>query len=594
MCGVAAVVTYRGADPMDVDELRRISEQQSRRGPDGSGEWLDPNGLVGLAHRRLAVIDLDARSAQPMRSADGKLVLVFNGEIYNFRAVRDELRAAGHNFRTESDTEVVLAAYAQWREKMYAHLRGMYAFALWDDVRRKLVLARDPYGIKPLYYSDDGRRVCVASQVKALIAGGRISREPSVVGWSGFLLFGSVPDPETIYEAVRAVPAGCYMEVGDAGVEGPFAHTPLAHLWAGPHRAGDRGELIRDALVDSVRHHMVSDVRVGVFLSAGIDSGALLALAQEVEGSAPYSLTLAFDEFRGQARDEAPIAHSIATRYGSHHVTWRVAREEFDAELPRIFADMDQPSIDGINTWFVAKAARELNWKVALSGLGGDELFAGYPSFRDVPRWQRLFSWTGGMPGLSGALAAAVGVVSRKPKLRGLARFGGSWAGAYYLRRGLFMPWELADVAPEWIPRDRDFLEGCLRAINALIGETPDSDYQRVSILESGWYMRHQLLRDADWAGMAHSVEIRVPFVDVELTRRVAPLIGCDRTDAKRILAEAPLRPLPRSVVDRSKTGFETPIREWLTPKRGVREHWSRSWARAVLSAQVDRAWNAG
>ena len=348
-----------------------------------------------------------------MISEDGRFVIVFNGEIYNYRELRCALETRGIRFRTTSDTEVLLHLYARHRAEMVHRLRGMFAFAIWDEERRGLFLARDPYGIKPLYTANDGWTFRFASQVKALLAGGQIARELEPAGLVGFYLFGSVPEPFTLYRDIRAVPAG-HTQWVDAG--GPREPEPFANLAAilaaGAESAAPRAglpELVRTAVLDSVRAHLLSDVEVGLFLSAGVDSGTLLGLMRDAGQREIRAITLAFDEFRGTEEDEVPLAAQVAERYQARHIVRHVDEREFRDDLPTILEAMDQPSIDGINTWFIAKAAREAGLKVALSGLGGDELLAGYPSFTDLPRWRRRLGPLAAVPGVGRVARMLIG-----------------------------------------------------------------------------------------------------------------------------------------------------------------------------------------
>ena len=571
------------------------------RGPDGAGTWWSADRHCGLAHRRLTILDLSDRASQPMISDDGSLVVVFNGEIYNYPQLRTELEAKGTRFRTTSDTEALLHLYRYYGAEMVHQLRGMFAFAIWDAGLRSLFLARDPYGIKPLYTANDGWTFRFASQVKALLAGGGVSRDPEPAGHVGFYLFGSVPEPFTIYRDIRSLPAGHTQWVDAAGPREPKSFVNLAMLLAakGQGPVGDPGDLVRTAVSDSVRAHLLADVEVGAFLSAGIDSGALLGLMRDAGQREIRAITLAFEEFRGTEEDEAPLAALVAKRYGAHHVVRRVSQREFLHDLPTILEAMDQPSIDGINTWFVSKAAREAGLKVAISGLGGDELLAGYPSFVDVPRWRRRFGPIAVVPGV-GRLARllmrafASPVVTAQPKSLGLLEYAHSWAGAYLLRRGLFLPHELGQVL------ERDFVREGLRRLKPLcrlaasLVPDPDSDIARVCALESAHYMRNQLLRDADWAGMAHGLEIRVPLVDLKLLKSLAPVLPrFARGGGKAALARAPSTPLPEEVVARSKTGFVVPTGTWISKAcklgplaEGVREPKglvSRRWSQVVL-----------
>ena len=609
MCGIAGVYAYHyAANAVDRGELRRIRDHMAARGPDGLGEWYSQDERVGLGHRRLTIIDLSERGAQPMTSADGKLVVTFNGEIYNYRQLRSSLEARGHTFRTQTDTEVLLQLYAQKGEAMVHDLRGMFAFGLWDVEKRALMLARDPYGIKPLYYADDGWTLRFASQVKALLAGGNVSRAPEPAGWVGFCLFGSVPEPFTTYQVIRALPAGSTLWVDRVGTHETKQYFSIADAYcraearSSPISDEDQQHGAREALLDSVRHHLVADVPVGAFLSSGIDSGALVGLMRDAGQQEIQTVTVAFEEFRGMREDEAPIAAETASRYGTQHTTRIVTEQEFRNDLPKILEAMDQPTIDGLNTWFVSKAARELGLKVAISGLGGDELFGGYPSFRDVPRWVRTLAIPGQIPAL-GDLTRCVmtGVFSQSlnPKAAGLLKYGGNYAGAYFLRRGLFMPWELPAVIGAEIARLGLRRLDPIRHIETLLKPKPRTSFGRVAALESSMYMRNQLLRDTDWASMAHSLEVRVPLVDVKLLSQLASITARNGSRSKHLLANSPRVPLPPKVIKRPKTGFATPIQSWLQRDNRIQEWrrvpalaankcaWARRWAFQVSAARA-------
>ena len=430
MCGLAGLYAYHyAANPIDLAELRTIRDHMAARGPDGEGEWLSADGRIGFGHRRLAIIDLSDRAAQPMASADGKIVIVFNGEIYNYRALRSDLESKGYVFRTQSDTEVLLQLYASKGAAMVRDLRGMFAFGLWDADKQGLLLARDPYGIKPLYYADDGWTLRFASQVKALVAGRRTGLDPDPAGWAGFFLFGNVPEPYTIYRDIRAVPAGATLWIDRRGLHEPERYFSLPQVFAEAERPAARPDAqsrIRAALIDSVRHHLVADVPVGIFLSSGVDSAALLGLMRDAGHDDIHAITLRYEEFRDRHEDEAPLAGVVARHYGARHTIRTVTHEEFRADLPKIFTAMDQPTIDGINTWFVAKAARELGLKAAISGLGGDELVGGYPSFTDIPRWVRWGRLSACVPFAGEAFRRTVSAVNdlvplAHPKIAGLS-----------------------------------------------------------------------------------------------------------------------------------------------------------------------------
>ena len=605
MCGIAGIYNYR-AGPVSRTELAVIRDHMAARGPDGSGAWFSSDQRVGLGHRRLSLIDLSEKGAQPMASADGKYVITFNGEIYNYRALRAALEAQGRVFVSESDTEVLLHLYQTMGAAMVTVLRGMFAFALWDVEKAGLLLARDPYGIKPLYLADDGKSLRFASQVKALLAGGQVSRDPDSAGWVGFHLFGSVPEPFTTYRAIRALPAGSTLWIDAAGAATPGAYFNIAETFVRAEQApldlpqAELQDYLRQALLDSVRDHMVADVPVGIFLSSGVDSGALLGLMRDTGQQQIDALTLTYEEFRTQAEDEGPLAARCARLYGSRHSVRVVTPKEFRDDLPLLFAAMDQPTTDGINTWFVAKATREFGLKAAISGLGGDELIGGYPSFRDVPRRVRYGALSHlHLDGLFRLFAEATGLDAvLHPKAAGVLRYAGGYAGAYFLSRGIFMPWELDKVMEPGMAKEGLALLEPVRHIAQALQPSPRSSFAKVAVMEASFYMRNQLLRDADWASMAHSLEVRVPLVDAKLLSAFAPATAqLAGGRGKKYLAQSPRIPLPREITDRRKTGFITPISQWLQQENGMqawrripqlnraRCPWARRWAYQVAAA---------
>jgi asparagine synthase (glutamine-hydrolysing) len=599
MCGINGIYAYSaGAAPVDENELMASRECMRSRGPDAADVWVSPDRRVGLGHRRLAIIDLSPAGAQPMRR--GERVIIFNGEIYNYRELRAQLEARGRTFTSHSDTEVLLALYDEKGEAMLGELRGMFAIALWDGDRRRMLLARDPYGIKPLYYADDGGTIRIASQVKALIAGGHVDKRFEPAAAAGFFLRGTVPEPFTMYRAIRALPAGSFTYVDAQGIRAPQQYFSIAATLrdavesARTFREAERQELVHDAVLESVRYHMVADVPVGSFLSSGIDSTAVVALAKESGATDLQTMTLRFEEYRGRDNDEAPLAALVAREYGVRHTIRDLALDDFRAELPRIFAAMDQPSVDGLNSYFISKAAAEMGLKVALSGTGGDELFGGYTSFRDIPRWMPITSVLSRVPGLGEGvyrLNSALAKRSRhiSPKMGEILRHGATYAGAYLVKRGRFLTSELPEVLGNEIAREGLERLDLIAILERAVTPDPGTPFARVSALESSLYLRNQLLRDMDWASMAHSLEVRVPLVDAHLLRKIAPALVTRKERGKQLLANAPRPPLPDVVRARRKTGFTLPIREWLKEEGRV-EFGKRSWARKVYEVMFSDA----
>ena len=609
MCGIVAIYGYHEtAHQIDQSELIRIRDHMTVRGPDGSGIWISSNNRVGFGHRRLSIIDLSNNATQPMRSSDGKLAVTFNGEIYNYKALRLQLQKKGYIFRTQSDTEVLLHLYAYKGEAMVNDLRGMFAFSLWDGNKHGMLLARDAYGIKPLYYSDNGRTLRVASQVKALLAGGAIPTTIDSAGLVGFYLLGSVPEPFTTYKKIKSLPAGTTLWIDKKGVHKPKKFFSIPEIFASAERDVESSsavfngkyaqEIVREELLDSVAHHLVSDVPVGAFLSAGIDSSSLVGLMRDAGQRDIKTITLGFNEFSGLHHDESLLAERLARHYGTSHTTRIVTEKEFHNDLPEIFEKMDQPSIDGVNSWFISKAAQDIGLKVAISGLGGDELFGGYSSFVGIPRWANRLSLPSRTPFLGDAIQKTLTMFSAfipglNPKLSGVVKYGGSYSGNYFLRRGLFMPWELSEIMDADMVNDGLERLGLLTNFHKFDPNWPKKDFGQIASFESINYMRNQLLRDSDWTSMAHSLEVRVPLVDTVLLKRIATiLISLQNIDTnKTLLASSPIKPLPKDFIGRPKTGFSTPMPSWISNSSMLSEQplpsfvckprtpWARKWA---------------
>ena len=600
MCGITGIFSYSDiSNQVDSEELLRIREAMISRGPDGAGLWLSENKRIGLAHRRLSIIDLSESGAQPMSTHDGCYHVVFNGEIYNYQELRVQLEAKGYFFRSNSDTEVLLHLYAEYNADMVEHLRGMYAFAIWDDKKQGLFLARDPFGIKPLYYSNDGKSFRFASQVKALLKGGRIDTTPQPAGHVGFYLWGYVPEPYTLYKGVSALPAGSTLWIDLAGHHNCNQFFNLSkevaqaeELARSMPSSSYTPEFLREAIKDSVQSHQIADVDVGLFLSAGLDSTTLTALAAESNNNNLNTISLGFEEYKNTDNDETVLAAVAAKHYGTHHQTRFLSKQDFMESMDDLMNAMDQPSTDGINTYFVSKIAKESGMKVALSGVGGDELFGGYPSFKHIPEMVKLFGWSRNVPSVGKTfrwLSAPILRHMTSPKYAGLLEYGGSYGGAYLLRRGLYMPWELPSVLDADMVREGwNDLQPLIHLEESIAGIGKDK--LKVSALELSFYMRSQLLRDVDWAGMAHSLEIRVPLVDINLFRTLLPSLVSRKPPTKQDMALVPNKKLPEKIFKRPKTGFSVPVREWLLSGDAtlVKERGLRPWAKYIYGQNLD------
>ncbi len=622
MCGIAGLVVNPAA-AVDVESaLGAMRDALVHRGPDGEGTFRSSDGRVGLANRRLAVVDLSPAAAMPMRNANGTVWITYNGEIYNAAALRAELTGCGAAFRSASDTEVILHGYETWGAEVVERLRGMFAIAIydareWPGSPQRLFLARDRLGIKPLYYAALPEVFAFASELKALQASGVVPGKLSPAGLVGYLLLGSVPAPVTIYDGIQALEPGCVLRLEISGSTTSPAH--IHRYWSFPPPADPAAPIpdpvgeVRALLDDAVRSHLVSDVPLGAFLSGGLDSTAVVTLMRAGHNGPLRTCSMVFEEAE---YSEAPYARAVARAVGAEHHERVVTADEVGKELDQVLGMMDQPTIDGVNTYFVAQTARQAGLTVALSGLGGDELFGGYSNtFRGVPRMWRAVRMAQRVPGgarlIQAGLQAFAGG-SRWLKVGEALARPASAASAYLACRGLFTPNEVRSlVGPElWAAASATF--DPMRAINEAVGEGGDigngwrptraGAFGWVSRVELSLYMRHQLLRDTDVMSMAHGLEVRVPLLDhilVEGVLRLPPTVHLNGGRPKGLLQAALGDRLPASIrARRAKQGFTFPFAEWLRgPLREQCANWHRGLAellRPEAVAAVERAWGAG
>ena len=555
MCGIAGILSTNPLLELVAGTLPRVLAALRHRGPDDQGIFRSASGHAALAHARLSILDLSPAGHQPMSTPDGRLTIVFNGEIYNFQELRATLQGGGVVFRSNSDTEVVLRAYEAYGAECVAKLRGMFAFALWDERERSCLLARDPFGIKPLYLAESAGRLVFASEVRALLASGLVARDLDPQGLHGYFRTGSVPEPRTLLKGVRCLEAG-HTAVWQAGQLQTKRYWEL-RFQPEAVAAPEAVQTVRQALLDSVAHHFISDVSVGVFLSGGIDSTALVGLARTVGRAGLHTYSIAFP---GTPGDEGGLAQRTAAHFGTTHHEWKLDAAAGRQLFSQYLQVMDQPSIDGLNTFTVAKFARDQGMKVVLSGLGGDELFGGYKSFREVPRLARLnrrLRWTG--PVRAGVRAVLRRV--HRPQLRRLGELLGQPARldtAYAALRGTFTDAEATALTRHYTGEEvsDDF------SIEAPPADPTPED--TVSRLELTRYMRNQLLRDSDVMSMAHGLELRVPFLDLPLMNTLTRIPAATRLQpGKRFLLQA-VPEVPDWIANQPKRGFMFPFDQWL------------------------------
>jgi len=606
MCGIFGIVSRESDVSRDV--LARALECLAHRGPDDSGTAVvecsaEAQSSVGLAHTRLSIIDLSPLGHQPMRDPVSGNWIVFNGEIYNFRELRKELEGAGVEFKSHSDTEVILAAYRVWGESCLTRLGGMFAFALWDAPRKRLLLARDPMGIKPLYYHQSKQNFIFASEVRTLLQTGLVPRKTDPTGVLSYLEFGSVYEPWTIVEGVMAVPPGHVLTVENGSVSSREYWNPLhassrAKSDASSGNGITTGDQLSEILRDAVLSQLVSDVPVGVFLSGGIDSSALVAVLSH-NGVRANTFSLVFQE---EEFNEGQYSREIARRFATEHQEIPVSQQDTLAVLPEALCAMDQPTIDGINTYLVSAKTRAAGVKVALTGLGADEMFAGYSNFRRVPKMEMFSKRFGRLPRLAQRpLAASValfaGKEDRSRKLAQLATDHDSIVHPYFLVRMLFGFAEREALLGAVFEDSERALESVLR--ESIARSSTLDPVNRVSYLESHWYMRNTLLRDSDFMSMAHGLELRVPFLDRALVEACFRIPGKKKLQGnlpKSLLLANLGVELPREIVNRPKRGFTLPFEQWLRGEMRpvvedalLKSDWDQT---SIRASAVREVWN--
>ena len=550
MCGIGGIFRRKAAPNPD-PRAGPLLEALRHRGPNDSGIYGSRDGHATLVHTRLSILDPSPSGHQPMRR--GSIALTFNGEIYNFARLRRELLQDEEIFETQTDTEVLLALFLRHGIGCLRFLRGMFAFALWDDCAQVGFLARDRFGVKPLYYglSQNGD-LLFASEVRALLATHSFPRKIDPAALGSYFVSGSVAEPRTLIAGISCLEAGQTLEwrVGHATFQRYYEIK-----FSPSSTEDDPIRTTREALLDSVRHHLVSDVPIGIPLSGGLDSGAIVSLAREFLPEPPATLTLAVEN---QSLCESPSARARATLFGSRHHELLLTTQLAMQWLPGFLNALDQPTIDGFNTYCLAKFASAHGLRVLLSGVGGDEVFGGYPSFHMVPGLRR---WSQALGPMRQTVAASARAWNGREKGNRIAHYllgQPTLSRAYETVRSIFCPME-ADILVERIT-GTDFDSDCIA--EAASPDLPQDPREEVSHLELTRYLRHQLLRDADVMGMAHGVEIRVPFVDHVLFEKLQKIpVRTRLARGKQLLRQAVPEVAP---LDRRKRGFTLPLASWL------------------------------
>ncbi|MXV52836.1 asparagine synthase (glutamine-hydrolyzing) [Pedobacter sp. HMF7647] len=562
MCRIAGIVSKKYSKEQLYEFVKAMADIQAHGGPDDAGYYSDEELPVALSHRRLSLLDLSPAGHQPMFAPDERIAIVFNGEIYNFPELKSELVKIGHQFKSTSDTEVILHAYQEWGNSCFAMFKGMFAFGLLDKNQQCLYLVRDQQGIKPLYYYQKDQELVFASEVKAFKKA-PIHLEPSE--WkTAFLSCGHLPAPMTTLKDVFMLSKGHFLKYNFRSGETVLrsykeeSHTKLHTDLA------ETQQLVDDYLDRAIRRQLVSDASIGVFLSGGIDSSLLALQAAKYQGNNLLTVSLHFPEARFSEKSYQKL---VSDKLPGQHISSEITKKDFHRYLQQILDGMDQPTTDGINSWFVSKAAHDAGLTAVLSGIGADELFGGYPSFKRVQKIPMARSWRKSIQ-----FAAAL---TGKDALKraGYLKNTTNSIYEYLFLRGLFNPQQIKNIAGINGCTQEKVLDGLPEPVSLKPGCW---NGQLAAWYEQNYFMQNQLLKDADFMSMQHGLEIRVPFLDdnlVEIANNLDEKVVFDPAKpAKHLLINAFGNLLPEQVWNRPKMGFTFPFQEWLQENDAYRQ----------------------
>jgi asparagine synthase (glutamine-hydrolysing) len=567
MCGIAGLLDFDNLSENPGRILRTMLDSIRHRGPDDRGEELisNENGpTLHLGHQRFSIIDLSPGGHQPMPNDDKSLWLSTNSEIYNYRELREELSDT-FRFNSQSDTEVLLKSYEHWGIDCLEKLRGMFAFAVWDSKKQQLILARDRLGIKPLYYIAGEKQFLFASEVRALLASGLSDSEINPTGLYHYLSFGHLKSPESIIGNIQELKPGHYLVVdSDGNVQKTQYWHPLDSIEAPENDGGS----IQDVLLESIKYRQVSDVPIGAFLSGGIDSSAIVSHMANISDEPITTLTIGFKE---KEFDESEHSAEISRLFKTRHKLLTLDEKQLLDALPAAISAMDQPTMDGINTFLISRAANEAGLKVVLSGLGGDELFGGYPSFQLVPNLLEKKKWLLYYPKFLLNLGTKMlkYSLSSDQSIKLDHWLNGKLSGAheYYLIRALYCQDQVSELFLDQSLVEKETLKNFQTTKDSLNLEKLDGDFNLISYLETTHYLQNMLLRDTDMMSMSHPVEVRVPFIDHKLVEYMFSMpekLKKLTATPKALLVNSMKPPLPDPIVHRKKMGFTLPFEPWM------------------------------
>ena len=564
MCGFIASFGQNMSHNDFYDAMNHLK----RRGPDAEGIWNEKDVFFGST--RLAIFDLNERSNQPMISICNNYILVFNGSIYNYKDLRQYLLDKGIKLKTFSDTEVILELFILEGPTMLKRLKGMFAFVIWDKIKEQAFAARDPYGIKPLYIGLNNKGLILASQVKTLLYTKQFNNEKDLYSKFSFENFGYIIEPHTWFDNIKSLKSGHYIIIKENKIVVDQKWYEIEQLWINADKniknfnKIEQFKVIKNAITETVQRHLVADVPIGIFMSGGIDSTLLAALVSGHTKKDITAITILFDDFKNTENDETLVAKKVCEKLGINHFVYKVTKKDFYKDLPKILDAMDQPTLDGINTWYASKAASELNLKVVFSGLGGDEIFFGYDHFKKIPLLFFILKILNKIPFsifIIKIILHFVSIIKKDFRWNFLLKYKNSILKLWFLKRSINKNRNSKNLLNENELHISDFFKEYLN-------DKFEFDFQNpkihLSLLDSLFYMRNQLLRDSDWASMYHGIELRTPFVDIQLIEKLKDVMNnYSIYENKKILKLIFNSKLPEEVFNKKKIGFNTPVKKW-------------------------------
>ena len=579
MCGISGIYNCSDRNINANKIIENIIKLQDKRGPDDRGMWQSTCKKTTFGHNRLSIIDLTDKARQPLVSKDNSLVITFNGEIYNYKEIRNELSKNNILFKSNSDTEVILESYKCWGIEFVKKLRGMFAFAIWDNNKKKLLLARDPFGIKPLYYFKKNNILFFASQVKSILSIDNLSFKKSARSVLDYYLWGNIREPLTLYKDIYSLERGTVKIFDSKLNETSYEYANIKDAILNSKKTNfknesELNEKLNYLIRDTVNYHQVSDVPVTFLLSSGIDSNILLAASKKKINTNFNAMTLDFSE----KLKESPLAKVGSKMSNIDHIIEKVDDNEIAELISQYYKYMDMPTNDGLNNYVVSYFAKKKGSKVLISGIGGDELFSGYPSFKRIPIMRKISKVIPNNKNIQKILYdityKILSKFNKNTKYAGVLKYSHNTFDSFMLQRCVFTPEEIADlINTKIIDEEMSDLE--LQQQKEINDKDFENEQLKIMYFEIKYYLCSKLLRDSDWASMANSVELRTPFVDWFFFNELLPLLKSNIKISKKNMLDSFKGQTPLELYNRKKTGFAIPYRQYFKKVSGIKNKYT-------------------